>query len=387
VSCRWRVLLLLFLARCVMGMQFESIGALGPMLKAEGLDYGQLGILIGAYLAPGFVVALPGGVVVQRLGDRRTVLLCLALMAAGGIVELDADWIIRLVGRVLAGTGGVVLTVAATKMIVDRFTGKDLATAMAVFVNSWPCGIALALVCLPPVAQAFGSAAASTLVTGLALLTLLVFAARLPATAAGASVATTIPAAPALAAVCVIAVAWGIANAAFATVFGFGPALLVEKGYAAATAANHVSAVLWVTILAIPVGGAVAARQASPATLIVACTVVGAALVAAVPRIDADIIVFVGIGVMAGLPGAAIMSLPARVLPASARAVGMGIFYSIYYGIMLVFPVIEGVLARRAGSAGVTFDAAAVALLVTIPMFAAFIALARLAPAPETAAA
>src|ERR1700761_1334489 len=132
------MLVLLFLARCVMAAQFESIGALSPLLKAEGFDYGQLGILIGAYLAPGLFVSLPGGVVVQKIGDRSTILLCLLLMATGGLLELGSGWIPRLLARIVAGTGGVVLSVAATKVIVDRFSGKELATAMAVFVNSWP---------------------------------------------------------------------------------------------------------------------------------------------------------------------------------------------------------------------------------------------------------
>jgi hypothetical protein len=48
-----------------------------------------------------------------------------------------------------------------------------------------------------------------------------------------------------------------------------------------------------------------------------------------------------------------------------------------YYGIMLMAPVIQGALARTAGSAVVTFDAAAVSLLVAIPLLGLFAVLAR----------
>lgn len=378
MSDRWRILALLFLARCVMGFQFESVGALGPLLKAEGFDYGQLGVLIGAYLAPGFLVALPGGIVVQRLGDRKTILLSLALMALGSAIELHPDWTAKLIARVLAGTGGVVLTVAATKMIVDRFTGREFATAMAVFVNSWPCGIALSLIFLPTVAQALGLAFASILVAGLAVLALFLIAVAMPKTAEpNATLAASSPGAAAVLAVCVAASVWGTANAAFATVFGFGPALLVEKGYLASIAASHVSIVLWVTILAIPIGGFLAARQGGSSALIVTCIVLGAAMVAAIPRLDCDVALFVGIGIISGLPGAAIMSLPSRVLSVSARAVGMGFFYSVYYGIMLVFPVVQGFFARSAGAASITFDVAAFALLSTIPLFGIFVDIAQ----------
>jgi hypothetical protein len=35
-----------------MAVQFESIGALGPLLKAQGINLSQLGLLIGLYLRP-----------------------------------------------------------------------------------------------------------------------------------------------------------------------------------------------------------------------------------------------------------------------------------------------------------------------------------------------
>lgn len=375
---KWLILALLFSGRCLMGLQFESVGALGPLLKAEGVDYGQIGVLIGAYLAPGLLVSLPGGMVVQRLGDRTTMLLCLMLMAAGGALELGSDWTVHLLARVLAGTGGVVLTVAATKMIVDRFSGRELATAMAVFVNAWPCGIALSLICLPPVAQSLGLTATSALLVALAAFVLLLTAVLMPETGRpGTSVSVSVPSRTAVLAVCVAGAIWGIANAAFATVFGFGPALLAEKGYLASAAASQVSIVLWVTILAIPVGGVLASRYIGATVLIVICLLAAAASMSAVPRLVSNIALFVGIGIISGLPGAAVMSLPSRVLDAPVRAVGMGIFYSVTYGVMLAFPMLQGALARDAHSAAITFDSAALALLATIPLLGTFAVLAR----------
>jgi MFS family permease len=378
---------LLFLARCVMGVQFESIGALGPLLKLEGFDYGQLGILIGAYLAPGFLVALPGGLLMQKIGDRSTILLCLLLMAAGALLELDSRWIPRIFARILSGTGGVVLTVAATKMIVDRFTEKELATAMAVFVNSWPCGIALSLICLPPMSQTLGLPYASISVALAALTMLAVTVGVLPRQASSQRFFSyALPSATTTGSVCVAATIWGIANGAFATMFGFGPLLLSENGYSANTAASQVSVVLWVTILAIPIGGMIAGRLKRDSILIVACLLVAAGLMLAVARGGTNVALFIGIGIISGLPGAAIMSLPSRVLEAPARAIGMGLFYSVYYGVMLIFPAVQGALARNAGSAEVTFNAAAISLFAALPLLAVFVALARRSNQSLTAA-
>jgi MFS family permease len=46
------------------------------------------------------------------------------------------------------------------------------------------------------------------------------------------------------------------------------------------------------------------------------------------------------------------MSLPARALQPATRAIGMGIFYTVYYAAMMLGPVIGGAYAKWSGSAG-----------------------------------
>ena len=41
-------------------------------------------------------------------------------------------------------------------MVTDQFAGKEIATAMAIFVNSWPAGVALSLLTLPAIGAAHG---------------------------------------------------------------------------------------------------------------------------------------------------------------------------------------------------------------------------------------
>ena len=375
---KWLVLLSLFLARCVMGMQFESVGALAPLLRADGIDYGRMGLLLGAYLAPGIAVCLPGGMIASKFGDRRTLLASLALMMCGGVIEIHGSWVAYLSGRLLAGTGGIVMTVAATKIIADRFTGKQMALAMANFVNAWPCGIALSLVSLPSMAQSFGLPSTRfflALIAGFALLSALLFIP--PSERRAAEASESFPQGAVLLAVCVAGTLWGLANSAFATVFTFGPVLLVEKGYSANAAASCVSIVLWMSLLSIPVGGVLASRLPGPGTLIVLALLAAAAALAAVPRVDASTALFVMIGMISGLPGGAMMTLPARVMDVRSRAIGMGIFYSVSYSVMLGFPILQGALARSIATAVVTFDAAAIAMLVSIPVLGLFVALAR----------
>jgi MFS family permease len=67
-----------------MGFQFQSVGAVSPLLM-ERLHIGntELGWLIGIFSLPGVFLALPGGLLGGRFGDRRVVLTGLGLMTAG----------------------------------------------------------------------------------------------------------------------------------------------------------------------------------------------------------------------------------------------------------------------------------------------------------------
>ena len=74
-------------------------------------------------------------------------------------------------------------------------------------------------------------------------------------------------------------------------------------------------------------------------------------------------LIVVALGLVCGLPAGPIMSLPARVLQPGTRAIGMGVFYTVYYAAMMLGPVIGGNAAKWTGSAGAAFDVGAIALL------------------------
>ena len=166
---RWNVLILLFIVRLSMAFQFQSVASMSPALMKEyGVGLGDIGFLISLYLAPGLAFALPGGEIGRRFGDKRVVLFGLILMSAGGVAMAFAPtWGWQVAGRIVAGIGGVLLNVLMSKMVTDWFAGKEIATAMAIFVNSWPAGIALCLFLVPAVVAAKGIASALLLTAAL----------------------------------------------------------------------------------------------------------------------------------------------------------------------------------------------------------------------------
>ena len=55
-----------------MGFQFQSVASLSSFVISDlGIDYTQLGLLIGFYLLPGIVIAYPSGLLGRRFGDKQ----------------------------------------------------------------------------------------------------------------------------------------------------------------------------------------------------------------------------------------------------------------------------------------------------------------------------
>src|SRR5262245_3333798 len=174
---RWVILLVLFLARTVMAYQFQTIGALGSILvDAFKIDFAWLGTLIGLYLLPGVIFALPGGLLGQRYGNKRVVLLGLLCMGIGGALTAEDSFAIVAIGRLISGVGAVLINVVMTKMVTDWFVGHEIATAMSIFVASWLLGIAIGLISFQALVAAASWSAVMYVPAAAALICLLLVA-------------------------------------------------------------------------------------------------------------------------------------------------------------------------------------------------------------------
>ncbi|MHA1566832.1 MAG: MFS transporter [Alphaproteobacteria bacterium] len=365
---RWAVLALLFGVRCAMAFQFQTAAALSPtIMQAFGVGIADIGLLIGLYLSPGVILALPGGGIARLYGDKAVVSAGLALMIVGGLImALTSSWEWQIIGRVVAGAGGVLLNVLMSKMVADWFVGREIATAMGIFVNSWPVGIAVALVVAPLIADAGGLLAAHGVAAGLAAIGLLALATlyrQRPAAAASTSVSSGRLRGPVLAAVVAAALIWGLYNAALAMIFSFGPALLAERGWSAAAASSATSVALWLVAVSVPLGGFMADRFGQRRLVMLLGFVLFAVALPVAARSDAVLPMFAVLGLVGGVAAGPIMSLPSLVLSAENRGVGMGLFFAIFYLSAVLAPIAAGWTADLFGTAAVTFDLGAVMLL------------------------
>jgi MFS family permease len=287
-------------------------------------------------------------------------------MLVGSVaMAFGASWNIQIAGRLVAGAGAVIMSVQLTKMLTDWFAGKEIATAMAIFINSWPAGIALALLVLPSIGTAYGVGAvqlgvAAVITCGIVLLAT-AYRAR-PEAAASSTTSLRLDRHTAVA-VCAAGLIWGLFNIGFAMIVSFGPSMLVERGWSIAEAGSTISIVLWVSVASVPSGGFLADRTKRPGTIVVAACTVIAILMVLLPRSGAVVLIVIALGLVSGLPAGPIMSLPAGVLRPQTRAIGMGLFFTMFYGCMMLGPAVGGACAKWAGTAAAAFDFGAAMIL------------------------
>ncbi|GEM_PF-103188 len=377
LSNRWLVLALLFFVRLSMGIQYQAVASLSPQLMSGFvLGIADIGLLIGLYHAPGTFLAFPGGAIGAWLGDKRAVLFGLMLMAIGEIATATAPtWPMLMGARIVAGTGGILLNVMIIKMVADWFTNKETATAMAIIGNAAPAGIAVALATIPWIASVGDRGLASLSVVAYLLMAFIALAAAYRApdeTKAATQRQSLWPERRVVASLVTAGLIYGIYNVGLVTIFAFGPLMLTERGWSFAAGSSATSFVLWIVTLSLPGGGLLADRTGRRALVLVFGLLAFAAVMASAPRVDAVLAVFLVLGIASGLPCGAIMALSTQVLVPETRSVGMGIMFTVYYGVNMCGPWLIGLIADQAGSARFAFDSSAISLCVAVPLWLFF---------------
>lgn len=355
---RWFMLLVLFLVRVSMGFQFQSVASVAPSLvDAFGIDYARIGTLIGLYMLPGVALALPGGLLGVRFGDKRVTLAALALMATGGaILGLSDSYTLAVLGRLLSGIGGAVFSVVMTKMLTDWFAGREIVAALGIFINSWPVGIGLALLIQGRLATAYSWPVVflvTAVLCAISLLLLALFYRDPPATAVGRDRPAESPrlTREELSLICLAGVIWALYNVGYLFTFSFAPLLLQQQGLSVVEAGSLSSLTMWLSMISVPLGGVLAQRLRVPNLFMLVGFVLTGATLLALPYLRPSIWPFVALGLIGGAPAGIIMSLPAEILRAASRGPGMGVFYTLFYGGMAALPVLGGWAQDLAGSA------------------------------------
>lgn len=176
MAFRWKILVVLIFARLALGIAFQSAGSASPYLSQDfAMSLADVGVIVGIYMLPGIVFALPAGMLGARFGDKRMVLAGFGLIAAGLVLSgISTTWTMVVAGRLVTGFGAVLPLILMMKMLFDWFVGtRDLVVATSLFIVGWPVGHAIGQAVLTAAADAGGWQAAFLAPGALCLATVL----------------------------------------------------------------------------------------------------------------------------------------------------------------------------------------------------------------------
>ncbi|WP_420013869.1 MFS transporter [Tateyamaria sp.] len=145
------------------------------------------------------------------------------------------------------------------------------------------------------------------------------------------------------------ATAWAVFNAAYVIYLAFGPKVLEGLGHTAIAAAGIISIGSWIMTASGAACGQVVDRFGGRSLVLTLCMAGAcvALLLLSVPGAGLGASVLFGLVGMA--PAGVIMAMAGQAMRPQVRAFGMGIFFTIYYAIMLVTPPVAGALLDATG--------------------------------------
>ena len=368
----WVILAALSVGRIAFGFQFQTIATLAPDLVPRfGLSYAQLGSMIGSYMLLGVFAALPLGLLGRRFGERWVLATGLALMTAGACYSAwDLAPTGITLGRTLAGLGAVAMIVLQNKIIAEWFTGARFMMAISVSVCAFPIGVGLAQLLLPGLLAAGGLAVSLLSDAAPAVLSLLLFLAgyREPPHAPPTPRRFSLPTLRECKLLLIAGLGWTVYTSGFSGYTSYLPSSLTGRGYGLAVIGLAMTIATWGNVPATLFGGSLAARFGGlniflTGTISLAVGMLGSALA------GWPIAWSVLVGILGSIQPGVLMAVGTLSARPENRAVGMGIFYSLYYLGGTFSPALCGVVADYMGEPEGGLLAAAAISALAIPLY------------------
>jgi MFS family permease len=131
---RWVVLVFISMAMFGNYYIYDSISPLADLLSKQlGFSDADIGLLNGIYSLPNIFLVLIGGIIIDRLGTRKSILIFAILCLTGAaFTAFQGDLTTMATGRLVFGLGAESLIVAVTTILARWFKGKELSFAFGI---------------------------------------------------------------------------------------------------------------------------------------------------------------------------------------------------------------------------------------------------------------
>src|ERR1700726_2247471 len=131
---RWMVLIFLSLAMFGNYYVYDALSPLADVLKLQlGLSDSNIGLLQAIYSFPNIFTVVIGGVLIDRIGLRKSLMMFGVLCFIGPAITVASGhlWVMA-TGRLIFGMGAESLIVAVTAALARWFRGKELSFAFGI---------------------------------------------------------------------------------------------------------------------------------------------------------------------------------------------------------------------------------------------------------------
>lgn len=157
-TTRWSVVGVSILAGVVAAAHIGKAPPVIPVLRHDlGLGLIAAGWVVSMFNALGSVCGIVQGSIGDALGHRRSALLGLVMLAAGGgLGAVASDQTLLLVGRCIEGVGFISVVVSCPGLILAATAPRDLRLTFGLLGVYMPTGVALALAAAPFAEAAVG---------------------------------------------------------------------------------------------------------------------------------------------------------------------------------------------------------------------------------------
>lgn len=268
----WIILAVAFLASVAAPFnQFKVPPIMPVLIDAFEIDLTQAGLLMSAIAIIGLGLALPAGIILERVGARAAGLAALGFMAAGtALGALSPSYLALMASRVTEGIGIGLIGVVAPAIIAAWFPSDRLGIPMGIWATGVPLGSLSISIFGPPLVAARGWQAVWWAGTGFALLLFVIYAAFIRQPPGNPSMSTPdsdpIPLRRALSNrdIWLLAALFGCFNLGVGSISTFYPTFLHQvRGYPLNQAALISSITTALVMFAAPVAGWVSDRIGS----------------------------------------------------------------------------------------------------------------------------
>ncbi len=131
---RWLVLIVVSIPIFGNYYVYDCVEPIADLLSKQlHFSDSNIGLLQGIYSAPNVIMVLIGGLIVDRIGTRRAIMLFSSICLVGAVVTvMEPRLPVMAAGRLIFGLGAESLIVAITTAVAKWFRGKELSFAFGI---------------------------------------------------------------------------------------------------------------------------------------------------------------------------------------------------------------------------------------------------------------